>query len=407
MEINLLRPYKPLFTENTRYYLLYGGRAGGRSYAGSQKAIIETIGKPYSRTAIMRYIAGDIRSSIWQEIKDRVEEYGLPEPTQDQAMKYVFNGNIIDAKGFKQSTGQNKAKLKSLAGYTTIIIDEADEIEEEDFDQLDTSIRTKKGENAIILMFNMPDKNHWIIRRWFDLVDSGVEGYYKAVPKDRADTTYIESKYSDNLINLSQKSIDLMENFKTIRPEYYYTMIQGLVSEGKKGRVFKTWQTISDKDYDELPYPLQYGLDFGYSNDPTALVEIKKHNQNIYIKELIYETGMLNSHIADKMRELGVQGLIRADSAEPKSIEDIKQRGFNVIPADKGKDSVEYGINYLNQHNVYYTQSSNNIALETQNYTYALDKEKNPTNTPIDSWNHSMDAIRYCVVTKQTKFVIL
>jgi phage terminase large subunit len=227
------------------------------------------------------------------------------------------------------------------------------------------------------------------------------------VPKQRDDTTYMGATYLDNYNNLSQKSIETMENFKVVRPDYYYTMIKGLVSEGKRGRIYKHWKIISDKEYDELPYPKEYGLDFGFSNDPTSLVEIKRHNQNIYVKELIYETGMLNSHIADRMRTLGVNGLIRADSAEPKSIEELKQRGFNVVPADKGPDSIEYGVNYLNQHNVYYTQSSNNIALETQNYTYALDKEKNPTNTPIDSWNHAMDAIRYGCVTKKTNLVVL
>lgn len=244
MTINLLKPYKPLLTSDTRYFLLYGGRAGGRSYAGTQKALLDTITKPYSRVAIMRYIAGDIRHSIWLDIKDRIEELGLPAPDADYAMKYEYNGNAIVAKGFKQSTGQNTAKLKSLAGFNTILIEEADEISEDDFDNLDTSIRTTKGKNTIILMFNLPDKNHWIIRRWFNLEDSEIPNYYKPVPKQRKDTTYIEATYRDNIKNLSREIVETMESFEKSRPEYYYNMIEGLVPSGRRGRIYTDW-----KDY--------------------------------------------------------------------------------------------------------------------------------------------------------------
>jgi phage terminase large subunit len=406
--MNLLKPYKKLITNNTRYFLLYGGRAGGRSYAASQKVVLDILTKDYSRIAIMRYIAGDIRSSIWQEIKDRLEEHGLPEPTADRDMKYNFKGNTIDAKGFKQSTGQNKAKLKSLTGYTTIVIEEADEVDEEDFDHLDTSIRTIKSENNIILMFNMPDKNHWIIKRWFNLIDSDTEDYYIPVPKEaRTDTTYIEASYLDNKKNLSKKSIALMENFKIARPDYYHNMIRGLVPSGRKGRVFRNWQTMTSKEFDELPYDSIYGLDFGFKNDPTALIEIKKHNNRLYLKELIYEVGLLNAHIADRMQTLEVNGIIKADSAEPKSIEEIKLHGFNIIGADKSPDSIEYGIGIIQEMEVYYTEDSTNIANEIQNYVYKLDRDKNPTNKPVDNYNHLMDALRYGIITKTTNLVIL
>jgi len=407
MDINLLKPYKKLITNNTRYYLLYGGRAGGRSYAGSQKAIIDTITRPYSRIAIMRLIAGDIRSSIWQDVKDRLEEYGLPEPTADRDMKYNYKNNSIDSKGFKQSSGQNKAKLKSLAGYTTIIIEEADEITEEDFDNLDTSIRTTKAKNNIILLFNMPDKNHWIIRRWFNLQDSEIEDFYIPVPKNRPDTTYIEASYKDNIVNLSKESVDTMESFIHRRPDYYYNMIKGYVPSGKRGRIFKNWHPITNEEFEQLPYSSSYGLDFGYSNDPTALVEIKKHNNKLYLKELIYERGLLNSHIAGRMRTLGVNGTIIADSAEPKSIEEIRQYGFDIMGADKSKGSVSFGIGALQEIEVYYTEDSLNLANELQNYVYKLDKNKEPTNEPIDDYNHIMDAIRYGAITKKIEFVIL
>jgi phage terminase large subunit len=407
MTINLLKPYKPLLTSDTRYFLLYGGRAGGRSYAGTQKALLDTITKPYSRVAIMRYIAGDIRHSIWLDIKDRIEELGLPAPDADYAMKYEYNGNAIVAKGFKQSTGQNTAKLKSLAGFNTILIEEADEISEDDFDNLDTSIRTTKGKNTIILMFNLPDKNHWIIRRWFNLEDSEIPNYYKPVPKQRKDTTYIEATYRDNIKNLSREIVETMESFEKSRPEYYYNMIEGLVPSGRRGRIYTDWKAISNEEFENLPYETRYGLDFGYKNDPTALVALKKHNNKLYVKELIYQTGLLNSHIIRRMQTYNIDGIIIADSAEPKSIEEIRQAGFNIVGAEKGKDSVDYGISVIQDMEVYYTEDSENIAREIQNYVYMLDKNKEPTNKPIDEYNHAMDAIRYGLITKDTELFVL
>ena len=404
MELKVLKPYKPLFTvKGKRYFLLYGGRAGGRSYVASQRSTVDVKHKEYARIAVMRYILGDVRSSIWQEVKDRIEEYGMPEVVQDQMMRYEYNSNTIEGKGFKKSTAQNIAKLKSLAGYTTIIIEEADEITEEDFDNLDASIRTTKGENTIILMFNMPNKDHWIIKRWFDLEETEHEQYYKAIPKNMPDTEYMFATYHDNRKNLTESVINTYESFKEKNPEYYYTMIQGLVGEGRRGRVFKNWQKITDKEYEALPYSEFYGLDFGFSNHPTALVGIKFHNGKLWVRELLYSTGLTNKDIADRMRQLGVKNEIVADSAEPKSIEEIKREGFNIIPSAKGADSIRAGIALLNQQEVYYTESSKNLEIELQNYIYQLDRNKEPTNEPIDEYNHIMDSTKYVATRHLTK----
>lgn len=402
MELNVLKPYKPLFLSKKRYKLLYGGRAGGRSFTASQKAILALKTSPYVRIAAMRYILGDVRSSIWQEVKDRIEENNLPPVQQDQAMRYELNGNSLDGKGFKKSTSNNVAKLKSLAGYNMIIIEEADEISEEDFDNLDSSIRTVKGDNEIILMFNMPNKDHWIIRRWFNLEETEHEEYYKAIPK-LDDTEYIFASYKDNVKNLTPSVIATYESFKEKNPEYYYTMILGLVGEGRKGRVFKDWRLISPKEYEELPYSEHYGLDFGYTNDPTALVGMKHHNDTVWARELIYEVGLTNDDIADKMKSLGIKGQIVADSAEPKSIEEIKRKGFNIIPSVKGPDSIRSGVNILNQKQVFLTEDSTNGIYESQNYVYKLDRNKLPTNEPEDINNHFCDGLRYIATDQLSK----
>jgi len=178
-------------------------------------------------------------------------------------------------------------------------------------------------------------------------------------------------------------------------------MIRGLVSEGARGRVFTNWTTIPDGDFEELPYPSIYGLDFGFKNDPTALVEVKIHNAQIWARELLYETGLTNQVIARRLEDLGVSRSvpIYADSAEPKSIEEIRLENWNILPCRKGADSIRKRIDTLYEHTVAYTEGSTNISREAQEYRWALDQNKEPTNKPIDEYNHAIDALGYAVDT--------
>ena len=399
MELKLIELFEPILTAKTRYILAFGGRGRGGSTAGSQYIIYRALADSYCRGAVMREVLGTARSSIWQELKDRIDELDLESAkiNDSNMILELANGNEISAKGFKKASLKDKAKLKSLASYNLIVIDEADEVTEEDFNQLDSSIRTDKGQNTIVLIFNMPDANHWIIKRWFNLVQSEVEEYYVAEAKqEKLDTTYIFGTYKDNLRFNSASNIALYESFKESNPDYYYSMIQGLVSAGKKGRIFKNFNYISESDYELLEYTPKYGLDFGFTNDPTALVEIKEHNNRIYIKELLYETGLTNQMIAQKLKIYGIQDkLVIADSSEPKSIEELRNQGCYVEGAIKGTDSVRNGIDKLISKEIYLVESSSNLINEFQNYCWALDRNKNPINTPIDDWNHIIDGIRY------------
>jgi len=187
-------------------------------------------------------------------------------------------------------------------------------------------------------------------------------------------------------------------------------MIQGLVSEGAIGRIFTDWKPITQKEYDELPYEKYYGLDFGFSNDPLALIEIKDHNDNIYLNELIYEVGLTNvgikgNSLSERMTALGINknDIIYADSAEPKSIRELRDDGWNVKPSLKGSDSIRSGIKLLSSKNVYFTENSKNIENETYEYKWQLDQNKLPTNKPIDKYNHACDAIRYGYTTHQRR----
>jgi phage terminase large subunit len=405
------KEYFPALANDKRYFLICGGRAGGRSYFASQYAVASLIQKPYFRCAIMRFVQGDVRDSIFQEIKDRIEELGMENQFRIQNSLIItnpLNNSFCKGKGFRKSSGDQKAKLKSLAGYTDVIIEEAEEVSEEDFQKLDDSLRTIKGNIRVFLLFNLPPKDHWINKRWFNLVESSeVSDYYEVSLKEsvKYNTVLVHTTYLDNLENLNQSTINNFEAYKTKNPDHYWNMIMGLVPTGKRGLIYKTWNPISVEEFNKLPYSSFYGLDFGYSNDPTALLEIKTHNDDVWVRELIYQTGLTNQDISQKMWDFKIYrgAYIYGDSAEPKSIEEIKRLGWNIHPADKGQGSIKAGISKLLEKNVHYTDDSLNLIKERENYSWALDKDKNPTNNPIDDFNHCMDALRYGVFTNANK----
>jgi phage terminase large subunit len=157
---------------------------------------------------------------------------------------------------------------------------------------------------------------------------------------------------------------------------------------------------FSHDQINELPAEARlkaYGLDFGYSNDPTALVGIYEHQGRLILDELLYKTGMTNSDIANYIASLGLdrRDIIWADSGEPKSIEEIHRMGWNIRPATKGKDSIDVGIDIMRRFKLQITSRSINLIKEFRNYKYIEDKNGKVTNKPIDAFNHGIDAVRY------------
>jgi phage terminase large subunit len=144
------------------------------------------------------------------------------------------------------------------------------------------------------------------------------------------------------------------------------------------------------------------GMDFGFTNDPTTLVEIWKDVDDLFINELIYQTNLTNQDIINKLKEYEIDSYVEiiADSAEPKSIEEIRRAGFNIKPALKGPDSVLNGIDILKRHRIHVTKQSVNTTKEFLNYKWVTDKNGIKLNKPVDLFNHSLDAIRYVALNK-------
>jgi len=401
--------YKDVFTTDSRYIHLWGGRGRGGSYTGTAMFTYWLNNLDYFRGYLMREVLGDVRDSLYQDMNDRIEESGILYNylrVNEHSMSITHpNGNFIHSKGFKKSANKRSAKLKSLAGATHILIEEADEISEEDFNQLDESLRTTKADIKIVLIFNPPPKDHWILRRWYSLEESGHEGYYTAVANKDPELLSIFSTYYDNIQNITESTRRLYESYSQTNPHRYYTTILGLVPEGVKGRVFNNWNKIAVQDYFDFPYQEIYGLDFGF-NDPTALIGRKIYKSDLYTHEYLYDFGLTNKDLASKFEALGIskKSLIIADSANPKDIEDLRQNyGYNVKPAHKGKDSIINGIKKVKEYTTHLTVPSKNFWYEYQNYTYALDQFGNPTDQPIDKNNHAMDCLRYSVFEKKQK----
>lgn len=374
-----------------------GGRGAGRSTVASQFANAKLIDEKYFRCAIMRYILGDIRNSIYKEIIDRAEENGTKESfdINESSMVITYGANSINAVGFRKSSGDQKSKLKSLANYNCVIIEEADEILEEDFMQLDDSLRTVKADIKIILLLNPPPKTHWIIKRWFDLKPSEYPNFYiPKLKKDITDTTFIRTSFLDNIKNISEQSIKNYKEYQATKPEHYYNMILGLVPETVKGKIYTNWKVI-----DEVPHEarlVRYGLDFGYTNDPTAIVAIYKYNGGYIFHEIAYTKGLLNSQIAAILANYP-KSIVIADSAEPKSIADLNAFDITVLASVKGADSIKRGIDKVKEQQISVTSTSRNILNEYENYAWMVDKEGNGLNKPKGGFDHAMDAIRYAI----------
>lgn len=391
--------YQPVFTTLARYLHFWGGRGRGGSYTATQYYLHLMTQPEYFRGYLMREIFGDIRESLWRDFKDRVDEAGIEDDFEFNETKmsatYKPTGNVLLSKGFKKSSGKQTAKLKSIAGATHVLIEEAEEISEDDFKQLDDSLRTVKGQIQIIQIFNPPSKRHWIWKRWYNLVDTDIKdeegsSYYRAVPKADKALLSIFSTYLDNIRNLNESFIT---NLRAYTGEYFHTVVMGRVSEGVRGRIYKGWLPCTD-----MPgmYYKFYGLDWGF-NHPVALVECEAHHNITWIDEKVYERGWSNQQLSDRMDDLGISrsAPIYADCANPKDIKDMQDKGWNIIDAQKPPGSIMSGIRYLKGRDIFVTERSQNIWFENMEYKWRLDQQKQPLDEPADKNNHAMDAIRY------------
>jgi phage terminase large subunit len=412
MKIKVNRIYKPVFGATQRYFHLWGGRGRGGTHFATDYALHMLTQPGYFRGGFFRATFGQIKTGLWTALQLRIT--AAAQAGDLNIKDFAFNnvelkctykptGNSIICKGFRASTLAEQANMKGIDGLTFVVIDEAEDIDEEEFNKLDDTLRTTAVENIqIFFLFNPPGKNHWLIKRFYILTPSDYPGWYVAKPKENPQLLSIHSTYLDNINNIHKSSVEKYRNYGNpdspyYNPDRYYRDVLGLVSEGSKGRIYTNVKPISRKDYDELPYSKFYGLDFGFSNDPCAVVEVMRHNNTLWVRQTVYSVGLTNEELSAMLPK---NRTIYADSAEPKSIATLRRLGHLVTAAVKGADSVRAGIKALQELEIYCVESSSDLWREFEDYKWQLDGDKEPTDQPEDRNNHALDALRYAVMNE-------
>ena len=385
--ISLNHKYNALGSDS-RYFVITGGRGSGKSYSVNSFLLLLTY--EFGHVILFtRYTLISAHISIIPEFIDKIETAGLSEHfriTKDEIINLQTGSKII-FKGIKTSSGTQTANLKSLAGVTTWVLDEAEELTDETvFDKIDFSIRVKGIQNRVIKILNPVTKEHFIYKKFFE--GMGVEAGSNIT---KHNTTYIHTTYLDNVNNLSESFLSQIEKMKIDNTHKYNHVIMGGWLDKADGVVFTNWK-FGEFNPDGLQ--TSCGMDFGFSIDPDTLTEvaIDKTKQKIYVKEHIYQNGIQSHVLAPMIRERVGNKLIIADSAEPRLIADLKHLGINIVPVKKG--TIESGITRMQDFEIIVEPNSTNIAKELNNYAYSDKSSK----MYIDSFNHAIDGIRYNVI---------
>lgn len=218
--------------------------------------------------------------------------------------------------------------------------------------------------------------------------------FYEDVLGKRDDVDHLILTYKDNEA-LSYEIVRSIEQ-RMNRPGWWRVYGLGLLGE-VEGKIYKDWNIIENIPHEARL--VRYGLDFGYTNDPTAIVAVYYYNGGYILDEIAYTTGLLNSQIADIILAQENTVMVVADSAEPKSIAEIRLRGVNIVPTQKGKDSVRYNISLVQDQRISVTKRSPNIIREYRNFLWATDREGKILNEPEHEFKHSMDAVAYAIST--------
>lgn len=410
-------PFKPLYESPKRYFLLTGGRGSLKS-TNVHTFVAALLMQDGHGILFTRYTMTSAEKSIIPEFKAVAERIGLAHNFHftKNIIRNKRNGSFVYFSGIKTSSGDQTANLKSISGITTWIIEEGEDFQDEKaFEAIDDSIRTTTHQNRVIWIQNPTTREHFIYKKFIEPNSKQIlcDGYSVTVSNlphvEHIHTTYriAERFLSDDWLEKANRHRIKAEQQHELyvrtggeqgqdkhRSHYYHNYVGGWL-EKAEGVIFEQW-TEQPFDY-SLPYA--YGLDFGYSPDPTALIAVAVNDKRkeIYLKELFYRTEMDTQRI--KTDVVGVlrrpNDLVVADNAEKRTIADLAKRDqlgkVNIIPCVKGPDSVRNGLRKMLGYTIYVDPESKNLKTELNNYAWN-DKK---SDTPIDEFNHLIDAARY------------
>jgi phage terminase large subunit len=372
MKIQTNKVFEHLDNSTKRITIEQGGTRSGKTYNILMWLIFGYALKNKGKTiTICRKTYPSLRASSMRDFFDILRHYDMYEEQDHNKSnsEYKLEGNLFEFISLDQPQKVRGRKRDVL------YINEANELYFEDWQQL--IFRTTE---KAILDYNPSDEFHFI--------------YDKIKPRDDAD--FYITTYKDNLF-LSKEIIAEIERLKNIDENYWKIYGQGQIGSSQ-ALIFRINECNAIPGEAKF---LSYGMDFGFTNDPTTLVAIYQQGDNIYLKELLYQTGLTNKDIDEKLKFNEIERKeVFADSAEPKSIEELYRMGWNIKPATKGQGSVNIGIDMMKRYQLHVTKDSVNMIKEFRNYKWQEDKNGNILNVPVDMFNHTIDAIRYGLYDK-------
>ena len=375
-----------------RYRVVKGSRASKKSTTTAMNMIYRIMKYPQSNVLVVRKTFRTLQDSCFAQLKWAIRRLSVEEyfdyKYSPLEIVYKPTGQKILFRGL-----DDPLKVTSVTvnvGYLCFLwIEEAYEItNESDFDMLDESIRGEVPDELfkqITMTFNPWNERHWIKKRFFD------------APKD-PDIFTLTTNYKINEW-LDKSDLKVFERMKEKNPRRY--QVAGLGHWGiVDGLVYENWNE-QEYNFDTVKnLQIVCGLDYGYTNDPTALFVgfLDRDNKKLYVWDELYQKGLSNRQISDKIKAMGYgKERITADSAEPKSNDELNYLGLRVTGAKKGADSIMNGIQWIQELKIIIHPRCVNFITEIGNYSWASDKFGNKLNKPMDEFNHEMDAMRYAL----------
>ena len=371
--------YLPYLSDYShRYEIYYGGAGSGKSVFIAQKILFKALNDK-RKVLIVRKTLNSQKDSCWRLMLEQLSQWQIRGLCKVRITDYAIelpNGSTLLFKGLDDSE-----RIKSIVGITDIWIEEATELIEEDFDQLDLRLRARASDLQMFVSFNPISKVNYVYRKWF-------------AQEPGEDTLVVKTTYKDNRF-LPEEYIKSLEKRIHTNPTYYKIYALGEFCSLDK-LVYNNWRVEAFEPPKDGK--LIVGLDFGFTNDPTAIVASIVKGDDIFVFKEFTGTGKTNQQIAEIITSMGFsKSTIIADSAEPKSVAEIRKCGIlRIKESAKGKDSIIHGIQRLQGYNLIVHPSCQNIITELENYSWIKDKATGEyTNKPIDMFNHSLDALRY------------
>lgn len=391
----LNRVYRPHLENMDRYQIFFGGAGSGKSVFLATRCVLDVL--QGRNILVVRKVGRTLRSSCWNEVVKAIRRLGLSPLFRIQktecTIEAINNGAQILFAGL-----DDVEKVKSLTPkegvLTDIWMEEATECSLEDFKQLDKRLRgISRHKKRLTLSFNPLYKTHWLYRQFFSIWQED-----KRYCRGR-DLSILKTTWRDNRF-LSPEDGQALER----ETDPYFYQVYTLGNWGVMGDViFRNWKT-RDLSAEKGQFFHRFGLDFGFAKDPCAAVDcaLDRKHKRVYVFAELYEKGLINAHLADRLKNFCGPSPIVCDSAEPKSIAELKNDGIRAVPARKGKDSVLHGIQWLQGHEILVDVSCTHLQEELTLYQWQQDKDGCTLPIPEDRNNHLIDALRYALEQEST-----